>query len=189
MTSHFCAGKLISLMLVFGLVVNAFGQNFKPNTFTYYIPENFQVLDSLAGDLNGDNIPDMILILKTNNEELLPESSRPLIILTGNKSGSFDLRARNDSVVLCKNCGGVFGDPYQNITIGDGSFSIEHYGGSSWRWSRSVTFKFDPGSKKFFLQMDSGISYHTSNPDSTETIVHNKDYFNKLTIENYSIYR
>jgi len=62
----------------------------------------------------------MILVLKSKldvDTNLSDEIVRPLLILLGKKGGGFSLYARNVSVFLCRNCGGMFGDPFEGITI------------------------------------------------------------------------
>lgn len=150
------------------------------------IPTNFTILDSTSGDLNKDGIKDLVLILKNNYEKFNSDTTRPLLLLQGNKIGQYKLIARNDSVVLCMGCGGVFGDPYQGITIKRGFFSIEHFGGSSWRWTRIITFKFDTKSKRFYLHRDAGQSWHTSDPNKTTKNIYNKTDFDNLPFYKYS---
>ena len=137
-----------------------------------FIPPGHSILGSATGDLNKDAYGDMVLILAVDGEENSdPADSpppRPLLLLLGDEDGAYTEAARNDKVVLCHACGGVFGDPYEGITIKDGYFSIEHYGGSNWRWTRIITFKWSEKDKTWFLHKDGGVSYHTSDPDKME---------------------
>jgi hypothetical protein len=162
---------------------NLIGENSNLNTF---IPKGFLILDSLGGDLNLDAYNDLVLILKMEGEDSLQDVCRPLLILTGQENKSYKLEARNDSVVLCRSCGGVFGDPYESTVIKNGYFSIQHYGGSNWRWTRIITFKFVKEKNSWVLHRDAGESYHTSNPDKTEKIVTNKEDFDKLPVEKFN---
>ena len=155
-------------------------------TQEFYDPKLYSVLDSAEGDLNLDDFKDKILVLNSVDEEKFPESARPLLLLTGCKDGSFKLAARNDSIVMCKRCGGVFGDPFDDVVIKKGYFSIEHYGGSAWRWSRIITFKYSKAIDNWVLYRDAGVSYHTSDPDKTEDIVTNKEDYGKLTFAEFN---
>jgi hypothetical protein len=101
-------------------------------------PLGYEILDTATGDLNRDKYRDLLVILKLSNEEENSESSRPLLIYIGQKNGELKLVAYNDNVVLCRNCGGIYGDPYSGMVIKRGYFSIEHYGGSNFRWTRTV---------------------------------------------------
>ena len=39
-------------------------------------------------------------------------------------------------------CGGIFGDPYVGISFKENVITINHYGGSAWRWTSNFTFRF-----------------------------------------------
>jgi hypothetical protein len=151
-----------------------------------FIPAGYTILDSAAGDLNKDGRKDYVLILRVNEEEEHADTSRPLLLLMGTAKEQYQLFARNDSVVLCKSCGGVFGDPYAGITIKNNFFSIEHYGGSNWRWTRIITFRYDTKTKQFILHRDAGESFHTSDPDKQELTLYEKGDFGKLPFAKYS---
>ena len=174
------------VIIFFTILLNcqiSFGQ-FK--NLRQFIPTEFSILDSASGDINKDGINDLVLILKNNYEKFNSDTTRPLLLLKGNKVGQYKLIARNDSTVLCMGCGGVFGDPYQGITIKNGYFSIEHYGGSSWRWTRIITFRYDLKTNQFVLHRDAGQSWHTSDPNKTTENIFSKEDFNKLTFDKFS---
>jgi len=154
--------------------------------FREFVPKGFQILDSITGDLNLDAFPDMLLILKINGEDTMYDALRPLLILSGQANNSFKLEARNDSVVLCRSCGGVFGDPYDSSVIKNGYFSIQHYGGSNWRWTRIITFKYNKEKNKWILHKDARKSFHTSDPEKTEAIITNPKDFDVLPFEKFS---
>ena len=175
---------IILTLILYGQ--NSFGQ-FK--SLKQIIPTEFTILDSASGDLNKDGIKDLVLILKNNFEKFNADTARPLLLLQGNKVGQFKLIARNDSVVLCMGCGGVHGDPYQGITIKNGYFSIAHFGGSGWRWTRIITFKYDTKTKQFILHRDAGQSWHVSDPNKTTENLFNKDDFDKLAFDKFSYSR
>ncbi len=151
-----------------------------------FIPQGFTILDTTSGDLNKDGNKDMVLILKNAHEDDNTDTSRPLLLLAGNKDGQYKLIARNDHVVLCKGCGGIFGDPYEGLSIKNGFFSIEHYGGSNWRWTRIITFRFDKIKNQFILHRDAGDSFHTSNPNKTTEQLYNKQDFGRLLFTRYT---
>jgi len=176
--------KYSTIILAFILTTQlCFAQYKDPGQF---IPPQFTILDSASGDLNKDGIKDMVLILKNNYETQNTDTTRPLLLLLGNKSGKYQLLARNDNVVLCMGCGGVFGDPYQGISIKNGYFSIEHYGGSSWRWTRIITFRFNAKTNQFILHRDAGLSWHASDPNQTTEKFFNKKNFGKLPFNQFS---
>jgi hypothetical protein len=154
-----------------------------------FVLEGYSILDTIFGDLNKDAKEDCALILKSKEEEKeksFEEINRPLLLLLGTKEGKFELAARNDRVVYCKQCGGVFGDPYTGVTIKNGYFSVEHYGGSNWRWTRVITFKYDEKKKKWFLSRDGGDSFHTSEPEKVETQIKTTKDFGVISFEEFN---
>jgi len=176
--------KLTSFILItIFLGLSSFGQF---RSFKEFIPLHFTIMDSSSGDINKDGIKDMILVLRNEYENYNTDTTRPLLLLQGNTKGLFKLVGRNDSVVLCMGCGGVHGDPYVGITIKGGYFSIEHFGGSGWRWTRIITFKFNAKTKHFLLHRDAGESWHVSEPNKTTENLFNKDDFGKLSFDSFS---
>ncbi|HZH36685.1 MAG TPA: hypothetical protein VEX65_05385 [Flavisolibacter sp.] len=174
--------KVISLFILFLFISRAvFGQN---KSIQNFIPAGYILLDSASGDLNRDSYRDLVLVLKKNGEEDSVDVPRPLLLLQGSATG-YSLAGRNDNVVLCYSCGGVFGDPYQGITIKNGYFSLEHYGGSSWRWTRIITFRYDAKGKQFRLHRDAGASFHTAEPDNQEQVLYHPERFGKTWFTQY----
>jgi hypothetical protein len=174
------------VLFVFGLFAFLNYSVAQSQTLASFIPDGFSILDSASGDINKDGRKDLLVILKNNVEETNGDTTRPLLILTGSGTGLYDLSGRNDSVVLCKACGGIFGDPYAGMTVKNSFFSIEHYGGSNWRWTRIITFRYDVKLKQVLLHRDAGDSFHTSDPTKTTTNIYNKEDFGKLLFSNYS---
>jgi hypothetical protein len=176
--------KLLLIVYSFIIFSNAvFGQS---RQLSSLIPKDFTILDSASGDINRDGKRDWVVILRNNFEEVNADTTRPLFILLGNEKGEYKIAERNDSIVLCKACGGAFGDPYVGLTIKNNFFSIEHYGGSGWRWTRIITFKYDMKNRQFVLHRDAGISYHNSDLDKTSKNIHNKEDFGKLLFSKFS---
>lgn len=165
----------IFIYFLFGLSIHGQDQSLQQ-----FVPIGFSIMDKSSGDITGDGIEDVILILKNQNENINPYVGRPLLILQGTTKGHYKLLERNDSVVLCLGCGGVHGDPYKRIIIKGHYFSVEHLGGSGWRWERIITFKYDSKTKRFLLHHDAGYSWYISEPDDITKSVFNKEYFDKL---------
>ena len=149
--------KLFKLLALFTfLSINVFAQankvNFKeisidienlPKEIKAFVPEGYEALNATSGNLNLDAIPDVILVVHQPNEKETSDvvdhpTKRPLLVLIGEGNNKYRLAARNDNAVYCVDCGGVFGDPFEGISIKNGIFSVEHYGGSAWRWTASA---------------------------------------------------
>lgn len=165
----------------------SYGQS---GSFRSFIPSKFVLLDSAGGDLDRDGVRDLILILRDTAEHTNPDdAARPLLLLKGDGKGSYQLAGRNDSVVLCAGCGGVMGDPYQQMVIKAGYFSIEFYGGSRERWTRIITFKYDLVRKLFVLHRDAGESYDNTAPSKTmKGYVTRQQDFDKLPFDKFRCY-
>jgi hypothetical protein len=159
-----------------------------PESVLKIIPKDYTVLNFTKGDLNRDKFDDAILILKHNNEEH-NEYKRPLYILLGDENGTYKVVAKNNSVVLGREDGGIYGDPFEGVTIKRGYFSIEHYGGSSWRWSRIITFKYNKNQKDWFLYKDGEKTYHISNPQKTTTEIQTVKDFGIVSFKNYNVFK
>jgi len=127
--------------------------------FRSFIPNDYDTLDDgvARGDLNKDGIEDIVIVVgsKWEQDENWSEKAsdsnvapRLLIILFGTDSGYVQI-AKKDKAILCKDCGGIFGDPFAGIEINKNVLSINHYGGSNWRWGYTHKFRFQD--KDFFL--------------------------------------
>lgn len=181
-------------LLVVLLCVQSVNSKAQNKSIQAFIPKQYSLLDSASGDLNLDAYPDLVLILKKDGEDTSSDvidhpEKRPLLFLTGKADGSWQLAARNDNSVCCVDCGGVYGDPYNKIVIKNGYCSIEHYGGSNWRWTRIITYKYDKASGKWFLHKDGGESYHVTDPEKTEEHVRSKKDFGIVPFEKFDIYK
>lgn len=155
------------------------------------LSKGYKVLDFKIGDINNDRTSDLILIIKWEDEKKTSDVAeysepRPLLLLTNNGSG-LALAAHNKKVVYCINCGGIWGDPYAGIAHKGNYFSIEHYGGSNWRWTKIITFKYDPEEKKWFLHKVGGVSFHTSDPDNVKKEIKTTSDFGKIEFSQFNI--
>lgn len=152
-----------------------------------FVPKGFEILDSEKCDLNQDTFSDYILILKSKEESNdNSDLDRPLLIIEGSKNGALKLVERNDHVVLCFGCGGVFGDPYAAMTIKKNYFTIEHYGGSSWRWTKEITFKYDKRTRKYLLHKDAGESWNIADVNKREFHADNQQDWDKMEFKDYT---
>lgn len=139
-----------------------------------FVESRTTILAVERGDLNRDGREDAVLVLDPAD----PDQPRPLLILVRDAAGKLQLAKRNDKAVGCRECGGIMGDPFQSIAVKPGRFTIEHYGGSSWRWTANYTFAWSRRDKSWQLVRVEKASFHASDPDSEETTVHTppKDY-------------
>jgi hypothetical protein len=158
-----------------------------------FIPDNFSILDSMSGNLNLDNYPDLIVVLKENNEDTMYSNvdhpiKRPLLIIVGQNNETYKLAAQNFNTVYCNTCGGMMGDPYVGIKITDGFFSVEHYGGSAWRWERNITYKYSELENEWYLFADVIKSFHALNPEKIDSVIKTSNDFGKISFKEFDIY-
>ena len=133
-----------------------------------FVEKDTTVLVVERGDLNRDGREDAVLVL----EPAEPDQPRPLLILVRDEKGALKLAKRSAKAVGCKECGGIMGDPFQSIRIEKGRFTVEHYGGSSWRWTASYTFGWSRRDQSWQLVRVEQSSFHATEPEKAETTVH-----------------
>jgi len=157
-----------------------------PSEVKSFIPANHEVLNFTKGDLNLDSVDDAILILKHKDENTHSDKEfpRPIYILIA-QNGSYQVVATNNNAVMTAHEGGMMGDPFNGVTIKNGYFSLEYYGGSAWRWSQVVTFKYDKSKNEWFLHRDGSESFHASEPDKVETTIKTVKDFGVINFKDY----
>ena len=168
--------------------VKNIGENIKD-----YIPQDYAVLYTVTGNLNLDNYVDIIVVLKKIGEENTSDvidnpEKRPLLILIGQDNNKYKLVERNDNTVYCIDCGGVMGDPFMGAVIKNGYFSVEHYGGSAWRWTRVITYKYSKEDNNWFLHKDGSESFHVNEPELVEKTIETTKDFGKVLFKDFDIY-
>lgn len=158
-----------------------------------FIPKGYSILDTTSGDLNLDAYADMVLVLKKDGEDTTSDvtehpEKRPLVILTGQPDHTYKQAARNDNAVYCVDCGGMMGDPFTGVVIKNGYFSVEHYGGSSERWTRTITFKYAKADGYWYLHKDGGTGFSTFEPEDVSNTVKTVKDFGRVPFHAFDIY-
>ncbi|WP_373231368.1 hypothetical protein [Cohnella sp.] len=123
-------------------------QNSKVKDISSLIPDGWGILKAFdeelvkaEGDLNKDAINDIAIVIEEIKEsEEAP--SRALLIAFRNKEGTLSLSIIAKKVILEKDEGGVWGDPFESLSIDRGSVLVSDYGGSNWRWYNRYRFRF-----------------------------------------------
>jgi len=124
-----------------------------------------------SADLNGDGLQDYILILErpdfTAAKYGYDVQQRPLLILVRGKDNKLSEVKRNEQIVYCSDCGGVMGDPFMGVTVGKNTFTVNHYGGSAWRWELSYKFNFSRIDKTWQLVQIKKANFHAADEKNT----------------------
>lgn len=188
--------SLLSLLLIFFAVSCHQKETDKdsPEALLQFIPEGYMLKDTARGDLNLDGLKDLVLVLNKAGEEETSDiienpEKRPMLILLAQKNNTYREAAQNQNIVYCYDCGGMLGDPYQGITIKDGQLTVEHFGGSSWRWARTITFKYIPSEKNWYLTEDALVNSHASDPENITTTIRTARDFGEIRLEDFDIYK
>jgi hypothetical protein len=182
-------------LLIIVIAASAMAQNQPlPAAVSSYVPKGYDVLNRTTGDLNLDQYPDLILVLNKPNEAETSDvvshpEKRPLLIFIGGPDHSYTFAGRSDNAVYCIDCGGALGDPFEAVSIKHGYFSVEHFGGSAWRWTRIITFKYSTTEKNWFLYKDGNESFHTSAPNKITRKTYTVKNFGKVPFHHFDIYK
>ena len=101
--------------------------------------------------------------------------------------GKLTSAKRNERIVMCSQCGGVFGDPFEAVIASRNTFSVEHYGGSNWRWKYSYKFNYSRIDKTWQLVRVEELNYHTSNPNKVATKIYTPPrHFGKIDVADFN---
>ena len=115
-----------------------------------FVPEGWDILDSVELDFNQDGIPDYVGVLEaelmdTDGSRMYPDYPRILFAIASDGGDGYLLDFQDINLIRTRDEGGVFGDPYEPLTAGGTSFTTHAYGGSAWRWSEDNTYAYREG--------------------------------------------
>ncbi len=170
--------RIIFLLLFTFCCQTGFSQDFiypdmlpKSKAIKKLIPPQWKIIDSVSGDLNGDNIEDLAMVLEfyaavkepraygDNETDLITEVQRPRILAIYFTSGkSFKLASQNNNFILRSEEGGGMGDPLRPMAIKDNKLNLSFEGGSNWKWKLSYSFKFN--NQEWQLTTARNYSFH-----------------------------
>ncbi|MCP3775557.1 WD40 repeat domain-containing protein [Paenibacillus sp. MZ04-78.2] len=109
------------------------------------------------GDLNKDGIDDLAIIVEDPKETM---AERDLLLYFGNATGAYEQSIYAKKAILCKDCGGVNGDPLDDFSANNSTVLIGFHGGSNERWYSKYRFQYRD--RDWFLIGYTGGSYHTT---------------------------
>ena len=102
---------------------------------------------------------------------ILHENKKKLLVIKHKDRANYII-ANNENAVMQEDEGGVYGDPYDGISIEDGQLIMHYYGGSaSWRWIRELYF--DIGDDDIILSKYT-FNYFHADVDNQEDILESK---------------
>jgi hypothetical protein len=135
-----------------------------------FVPPGWEKLVYKTADLDGEGGEDAILLLKKRDEDSMMADStpRPLLILLRDQAGTLRESLRAETAVMCRTCGGVWGDPFSELDVFPRGFTLHFYGGSNWRWAKSFRFVYEPKLENWILAEEKQLSFHTSDIEGTQ---------------------
>ncbi|WP_414440288.1 hypothetical protein [Burkholderia sp. 22PA0106] len=134
------------------------------------IPAGYTVLDHLAGALTDAGRKDYLVVVHREPDTQQQASVRPLLVITQNADGTYTLAARNDSVVMKADDGGISGDPYldldtNGLAIKNRYFSVQNgVAAGPNHWSDNITFHYDPARRTWLFHQEI-VHNSEMNPD------------------------
>lgn len=139
-----------------------------------------------SADLDLDGSTDHILIVEDSESASNDgnEGVRTMIILI-RKGGKLRVAKTNSNVAFCRECGGAFGDPLDSINVKAGSFTVNNYGGSSWRWGYSFKFNYSRRDRTWQLVRSVEESFNSLDPKTMKRKVHTPKSFGKIDIADF----
>jgi hypothetical protein len=106
-------------------------------------PAGSTILETVDGDLDGDKIPEKVMIYTTKDEGELGKIREIQILKKVN--GKWTILEKSRNAVMESSAGGMMGDPYQSTGIEKGILTIIQAGGSSWKWDVTDKYRFQNG--------------------------------------------
>ena len=180
----------ISILLVFTDTAFCLQSDNIPAEIRPLIESGTQPLSLKSVDLNGDGLQDFVLVLefvKTETDtQIIKDGQRVLLLLIREPGGTIKEVKRNSMIISCSTCGGVSGDPFQGIETGIKTFTVNHYGGSSWRWSSSYQFDYSRRDKTWQLVRVEETNFNTREPEKiTRKEYTPPEHFGKIDIADF----
>ncbi len=175
-------------------------QTLLPTTITRYIAAGHEPFDSAVGDINGDNIADIILVTSIINEDsvrtygILNHKNfrfdslplkRQLLVFSGQRHGSYKLARKNFNAIPCLDCCGMT-DPFGGIAIKDRQIIITQYCASNCKGISEYRFKFLTEKNDWYLDKIIEESYCFDYEDYSLDTMTKKD-FGRVSLKTFDI--
>jgi hypothetical protein len=158
-----------------------------PEELRPFVEPGRVVIGLAQADLDGDGSIDAILVLEQEKQSDEEEGERTLLILTRHADNRLTVAKRSDKAVLCRQCGGVIGDPFAGVEAGPGVFALNHQGGSAWRWTKNFKFSYSKRDQTWQLNQAEEVSFQAGDPKKSmkkEVLKPPKD-FGKIDIADF----
>ena len=132
-----------------------------------FAPSGWKIEAQVAGDLNGDSLPDFALKLvedkvEKNSEGDPTERGRALVIVLASADGKLKRAGVAEALLQCTRCGGAFYGVVESpaeVSIEKGVVVVEQEHGSRELSNLTFRFRYDPATQRFVLI---GFDYNTA---------------------------
>lgn len=102
------------------------------NNLDSFVPEGWHVHKSATGDINGDKLEDLVMVLGKDDPAMRLEDiskdilrvPRLLVIALKEKEGGYKLSFAGPKVILCRNCGADHDNPMLDLSLKNGTIVI-----------------------------------------------------------------
>lgn len=124
-----------------------------------FVPAGWVLEEQVAGDLNGDAVPDLALKLVQEKpagakEDEIVERQRALVVLFKGRDGGLRRAAVADKVLQCTSCGGAFYGVVEapaEVKIERGVIVVNQDFGSREVTEHTYRFRYEPAAARFVL--------------------------------------
>jgi hypothetical protein len=126
---------------------------------TDFTPKGWKVEEEISGDLNRNNVPDLVLKLVEDKpakdaDDVAMARYRALVVLLNGADGKFARAAVAPKLLLYTRCGGAFWggvDTPSEVTIDKGVIIVQHSSGAREMTETTHRFRFDLAVNRFLL--------------------------------------
>ncbi len=106
-------------------------------------PAGSTVIETVDGDLDGDKIPEKVIVYNTKDTTDMGNIREMQILKKVN--GKWTILEKSRNAVMESRAGGMMGDPYGETKIEKGILIISQNGGSSWKWDVTDKYRYQNG--------------------------------------------
>ena len=146
-----------------------------------FVPPGWKIEQQVAGELNGDSVPDYALKLvedkpAKNSEEVATERQRALVILVQETGSQLVRVGVADKLLQCTSCGGAFygvDDSPAEVTIEKGVIVVQQGHGSNNITNTTYRFRYDPITQRIVLI---GFDYTNADRGMAQDISESTNY-------------
>ncbi|MCM1267618.1 MAG: hypothetical protein NC302_06905 [Bacteroidales bacterium] len=112
-----------------------------------FVPEGWELWDSVELDFNEDGITDYVGVLQEDppEDEIFQGCPRILFAIAGDGAEGYRLDFQNADVIRARDEGGLYGDPYMPLAADGVTFTTHACAASIRRWWEHFTYTYKSG--------------------------------------------